>query len=655
MSSVVPTPLPLATARGFARSEGWLLAAILLAGLAHGLLYVLIVPPWQHYDEPSHFEYLALLAKTGRLPRAGEVDLPLRQAIFDSMVAHDFYRGLPQPDRARLEQPVLGLQYSQLDEPPLYYLSAVLPVWLLREQGVTTQMYAARLVSLGWLLLALAAVWGTTRELTPAGSPLRGLVPLSAALLPGFVDVMTAVNNDVAAAAVFSLFLWGSVRVLQRGLSPGGLVWVLGSAALCYWAKSTVLAALPLSVLVIALAAARGRWQRPIRAGLLIAAVLGLFGLFTWQDAAYWYRSTDQREATRLRTPLAPVGDHALVLDASAEVLPTWLRPLFQPLPPEAVASLRGQTVTMGVWMWAAQPDGAASPLVLRTPILTDGKTAFFQTVSVGQTPAFYAFRADIPADAGRFWITLAPLGKETAEVRVFYDGFVLAAGEYPLAVPPAFSGTQGEDGVWGGRAFQNLVRNPSAERVWPSFRSPVERWGARLLPDNAHPSMLLYSVLDSQGAGWYYRATAANLFQTFWARFGWGQVLLIGAASYWLLGIVTALGALGSLLFARQIERLRGDMLAFLVLVLGVMWGAAFLRGAIFIFAPRPFIPVARYAYPAIGPSIFLLSVGWCGLFGLARKFRIPLKLQYVVYLLGFLVLDIVSIISILRFYERI
>jgi len=30
---------------------------ILVLALANGLLYLVLVPPWQHYDEPTHFEY----------------------------------------------------------------------------------------------------------------------------------------------------------------------------------------------------------------------------------------------------------------------------------------------------------------------------------------------------------------------------------------------------------------------------------------------------------------------------------------------------------------------------------------------------------------------------------------------------------------------
>ena len=33
------------------------LVLLLLVGLVHGLIYVFLVPPWQHYDEFNHFQY----------------------------------------------------------------------------------------------------------------------------------------------------------------------------------------------------------------------------------------------------------------------------------------------------------------------------------------------------------------------------------------------------------------------------------------------------------------------------------------------------------------------------------------------------------------------------------------------------------------------
>jgi len=46
------------------------------------------------------------------------------------------------------------------------------------------------------------------------------VVPLTLASLPGFADLLSSVNNDVGAVAFVSLVLWGSLRLIQRGLMP---------------------------------------------------------------------------------------------------------------------------------------------------------------------------------------------------------------------------------------------------------------------------------------------------------------------------------------------------------------------------------------------------------------------------------------------------
>ena len=55
----------------------------LVAGLAllHALLYAWLIPPWQIPDEPSQFEYAALMASLGRVPRAGEADPALDRRL----------------------------------------------------------------------------------------------------------------------------------------------------------------------------------------------------------------------------------------------------------------------------------------------------------------------------------------------------------------------------------------------------------------------------------------------------------------------------------------------------------------------------------------------------------------------------------------------
>jgi len=96
----------------------------LLLGLVNGLVFVFLVPPWQHYDEPNHFAYTWLIDHhPGSLPQPGDSDPAMSRAVVESMVANGFYKGmLNQPDMSSTDKPVQIEGYSQLDEPPFYYM-----------------------------------------------------------------------------------------------------------------------------------------------------------------------------------------------------------------------------------------------------------------------------------------------------------------------------------------------------------------------------------------------------------------------------------------------------------------------------------------------------------------------------------------------------
>lgn len=72
------------------------MAIILALALVHGLLYVFLVPPWQHYDEPAHFEYVWLKGHGKELTWEG--DQGFRKTVLRSMIANDFYRGSQPPN-----------------------------------------------------------------------------------------------------------------------------------------------------------------------------------------------------------------------------------------------------------------------------------------------------------------------------------------------------------------------------------------------------------------------------------------------------------------------------------------------------------------------------------------------------------------------------
>jgi hypothetical protein len=73
------------------------LTLVLLIALCQALLYLLLLPPWQHYDEPTHFEYAWLIANRPGLPDVGDFDQRMRRDVAASMLEHQFFWNLPKP------------------------------------------------------------------------------------------------------------------------------------------------------------------------------------------------------------------------------------------------------------------------------------------------------------------------------------------------------------------------------------------------------------------------------------------------------------------------------------------------------------------------------------------------------------------------------
>ncbi len=628
------------------------LLVIVLLALAHGLTYVFLVPPWQHYDEPDHFEYAWLAANRDAWPKPGDYDATMRLEVATSMVENGFYQNLGYvPDLSEKDGPI-AIGFTRLEDPPFYYLLASLPLRVLGELDITLQLYSARVISLLLFVTSLLAAYGVVSELTPAKHPLRIVVPAVMAMLPGYVDLMTSVNNDVGATALFSLFLWGAVRMIRRGFSLSSLLWTAGAAVLCFFTKNTAMLAVLLFPIAVLFSLFRGS-RRWIAWSLLAAGALGfLIAVFSWGDGAYWYRDTEQASPTRLSSSEAPVGEYVIRID----IPPNSNRPaLRQVIAPGESNRLNEEKVTLGAWIWASEP------IRVRSPILwLDGKETS-QDLEVGIRPKFFAFASEVPEGLNLLRVDLAPLDQPMQRsVTVFYDGLVLASGDRALEQAPRFSDPQGRRGEWGQRPFENLIRNGSGERGWPRIRPWATSLTKRVVGDTFYgpPSQVLASLLDWEASLAYYRSAAANLMRTFWAKFGWGHVPLLGRKPYRLLAGVTAIGmaGLGLALWRRRrtLRSLPWASLTLLGLALLGIWGMGLARGAGSFWTSWAFIPSARFVYPAIIPTALVLSLGWLEIERRVwRRSRSQAGMLPVLTLVFFLALDVFALVSLVTYYE--
>jgi hypothetical protein len=632
---------------GFRRclEEHRIILWVLLLALINGLVFVFIVPPWQHYDEPGHFEFAWLIANQEGIPSSGTYDQNMRRELAASMIEHDFFAGLNfRPNLLAVNEPIwIGI--SQISDRPLYYYLAAIPLRIVPYTDMAFQLYLVRLISLGFYLVSILAAYGIAREISPSNHPLRWMLPLGMTLLPGFTDLMTAFNSDVGATAFFSLFLWVAVRMIQRGVSWMSFIALLILAAISFWTKNTVslVAVLPIPVMLFAfLRASRRKFAW---AGVALLSLAALLLIFRWGDAASWYRQSFPNEPTRSVHPMAPHGNYSFNLPLHPD------RPLpglVQVLPQNVVQAMRGKTVTIGAWMWASEV------VVVRSPLINDGHQTHFREVEIGVEPNFFSFSLDMREDLQRARLILAPMNAPPeAEILVYFDGVLLVEGSYSANQPPEFNNSQAVSGNWDGHSIRNLLRNASAESAWPWINPTFDRLIAQNYP--GRPALILASLLDWSMADWYFETTLRNLFHTFWGKFGWGHVPLVGFRPYSFLGLITLVGLVGAIfMLINNKRRLPWELLFVFGFSLVFIWGAALVRGVDSILGGNIFIPSSRYAYPAIIPTIVLLVVGCYEVMRLIQKlFKIHMTVMYVSFILLFLILNITGLFSIWSYYR--
>jgi hypothetical protein len=653
------------------KKDRLMLLLALSVAVLHGVIYIFLMPPWQHYDEQNHFEYVWMAATLDRTPEPTDYNPKLSRQVLKSMLAHGFFDHLSY--KPVIEPPIEKVKipgYSQLAEPPLYYWLASLPVRFIPERGVNAQLHAARLVSLVFLVITVLVGWAVACELVQPGHPLRWMLPMTLAMLSGFVDLMTAVNNDALAIAVASAFLWLSVRLMRRGFSGLEFAGLSVLAMLTYFVKSTAMVvwiAYPPTILFSLL---RGRARKVAWIGFALLLVCGLAFSLRWDDPFAWYRNTSQPAPTRLKSPQGVVGSYVFDLNTAVRSTPRWKPEVFQNFPLEVGKGLAGKWVTFGYWIWSDQE------LRVRSPILKSTIKTVSETLTLSKEPVFYAFQALLPAGTDRLWINLVPQAPESSPAHIYYDGLVLAEGRRPVNEIPQFDQVDGSRGQWGGQPFQNILRNGSAEQAGPRLIPWVDDLGARFLPDRGRPSVLLASLVDAQGSRDLYPATTGHLFRTFWAKFGWGHIPLNGAHSYQVLFIATLLALGGVLLGAfRAGRRLPWEVIVTLGLVVFSTVVLAQTRGGVYLDLAIYYFASARYIYPVIIPLLLLFVCGWLEIFRLlhlvwlkalqrqAISWNDPLPVQpgldlsllYAFYLLCFVGLDILSILSIAQYYGKL
>jgi len=621
-----------------------------------GLLYVFIIPPGQHYDEPGHLDYAWLAANRPAWPETGDYDQYMRREQLGMLAETDFFtvNRLTAPDLVLTTIP-LWSGVSQVVDPPLYHFLVSLPLRVLRYTDLRVQLYTGRLVSWVFYMLAIYAAWKLTQELTPAGHPLRWMVPFSLAALPAFSDLMTALNNDSPAIAFFSLWLLAAVRVIRRGFFGSQLILLVAVTVACFLTKKTVWVAIPFLALVGIFTMLK---RKPLYWIALLLAGLGIITgmlMLTGGDAAFWIRGTGQNLPTRKTNLETPIASNAIQLEISPG--DGWPK-LYQLLPDIDLEQLRGKVVTVGAWVWASQDASVHLPgLAWLDNQLIIQETA--QTQKVSTQPQFFYSQYQIPEDAARLHLLLTPkLAPDIPSAVVYYTGVTLVDSAVPADAGQPLLTNGGRRVEWGGMELNNLSRNAFLVQSWPRFRPEViNTIFSRLGLDVFSLSNLLAGFMDPAGAGWYFRISATYIFNSFWAAFGWGYVPGFFQRISPFLAVMTAISY--TVLIISSLRKSRSQPIShpaiFLLLVSLFVWGTALCSNLLLdSLVTRTYIPLARYAYPVIVPTLIGLWSGYLIIFQeLTSRFKLPTWLGSPVFITGFILLDLFSILSIVRFLK--
>ena len=603
-----------------------------------------LAPPWQHYDEPGNFEYAWLAANYATWPKLGDYDQGMRREVAASMIEHDFYRGIDGiPNLLSYEPIPIGI--SQLEDVPVYYFLASLPLRVFRYSDITFQLYLVRSVS---LLLFIFTIWISHKisvDLFGKEHPLAWMVPLFLACLPSFVDLMTAANNDAGAIAFFTLFLWSSVRAILRGPGPWRIGALLITSALCLFTKSTAWIAAPLLPLAIFLALVKhSRFRTALLWTGAFVIIFGLFALFDLDQSApayYYSRSNDALLFSEPSTD-APLGRYIF----SHEKIENRTGLFYHLLAPDDVRELAGQPVTFGVWIWADQPTELTFPYLQ----FDKGRTQFQGRINLTSEPVFYAFQKTLPKNISSGWLAIAT-GPVNEINKIHWDGFVLVIGHRPTDQQPVFHDAKGTGGNWGGVEFSNAIRNGSGEIHWPLIATPV----SDLISSHINiPPNYVWAMLDLEATGWYFTTSLAHIFRTFWAYFGWAHVPLLGSRPYRVFLVLTFMSLIGIIKGAIQHRKaLPWDIILYFSTVVGLELFIVLMRGSGSWFS-RTLIPAARYFYPAILPVAIVLNWGWYQMGGrLTQPLKIPPKISASLYVFVCIVISIWAMISIYKFYQ--
>ncbi len=222
----------MSSKRIISKAGGLLLAAILALGMAH----LLLLPPFEGFDETAHYSSILQVAEKAEIPRLGtawtarEVEAYQTQGPMpysaSGITYQAFFQGNPMP-RGMMPSPPFeasALANWQGQHPPLYYLLLAPLAKATAGQPLRHRLYWLRgmsyLLAFGGLCLA---VFYYARQ-TGNSDWHAALWPL---LMPSWFPEMARLGNDSLACLLLAL-AWGAMLTLRQRLDHGRTWLLLG-------------------------------------------------------------------------------------------------------------------------------------------------------------------------------------------------------------------------------------------------------------------------------------------------------------------------------------------------------------------------------------------------------------------------------------------
>lgn len=267
------------------------LVAILLVGFVRGLFWVVTAEVWYPIDEAQHYAYVQSLAEGDGIPVVGKDRVSVE--VLDMMRRSDTSVLKSSPIPIDADDPNWGVAREQYEgvQPPLYYALLVPVYWASRPLGVLPSVFALRLASLVFALLAVPLTYLLARELFPR-IPVVWLASSAVlVLVHGFNFEPAVIGNDAMLIPASIAPLVVVARVWTRGLTSKSAVYAGALLGLALLVKSTAFpaAALAAWVILAMVVSGRERMSTAIRWGLVFAgtALVMLLPWFIWNLRTY--------------------------------------------------------------------------------------------------------------------------------------------------------------------------------------------------------------------------------------------------------------------------------------------------------------------------------------------------------------------------------